>query len=239
MTGDDCMKKPKTDFKIIACSILAIVLYFVLPNLTAPILDFFQVDAKTMPGLYKYIYLFAWEIVNAGIIFLLFHKFIEEGWKDLKKHHQEYFNTYFKYWILALAIMVFSNLVISLLNHGNIAGNEETIRELFKTNPIYIFFASVMIAPFVEELVFRQGIRNLIKNDTLFIIISGLVFGGLHVVGNINTMVDWLYLIPYCNFGFVFAYTLVKSKNIFVPASLHFIHNGILMSLQFFILIFS
>ena len=229
------MKKKKVEK--IFLTIVAIVLYFVLPYLQEPFLNLCQVNIDTMPDIFKYVFLFSWQTMDACIIFLLFHEYLEKGIKDLKKNHKKYFKKYFKLWFLALGIMMISNAFINLIN-GGIAGNEETIRELFEINPVYVFYASVMIAPFVEELIFRQGIRNLISNNTLFIIVSGLVFGSLHVIGNVNTPLDWLYLIPYCTPGFIFAYTLTKTDNVLVPASLHFIHNGILLSLQFFILIF-
>ena len=214
------LKKKKVEK--IFLTIVAIVLYFILPYLQEPFLNLCQVNIDTMPDIFKYVFLFSWQTMDACIIFLLFHEYLEKG---------------IKLWFLALGIMMISNAFINLIN-GGIAGNEETIRELFEINPVYVFYASVMIAPFVEELIFRQGIRNLISNNTLFIIVSGLVFGSLHVIGNVNTPLDWLYLIPYCTPGFIFAYTLTKTDNVLVPASLHFIHNGILLSLQFFILIF-
>ncbi len=232
------MNLNKQSVKTIVITIIAFIAYFTLPYLQLPFFNLIGVDPDTLPGIFKYIFLFSWQTMEACVIFLLFHTYLEKGFKDLKKNHKKYFNTYFKYWFLLLGIMMVSNGIISVINGGNVAGNEETIRELFKINPIYVFYASVMIAPFVEELIFRQGIRNLIKNDTLFIIVSGLVFGGLHVVGNVETLTDWLYLIPYCTPGFIFAYILTKTDNVLVSSSLHFFHNGIIMSLQFLILIF-
>ena len=228
----------KKKVETIFLTITAIIVYFVLPYLQEPFLKLCQVNIESMPDIFKYVFLFSWQIMSACIIFLLFHEYIEKSFKDLKKNHKKYFQKYFKLWFLILGIMMTSNALINIIN-GGVAGNEEAIRELFKINPFYIFFVSVFIAPFVEELIFRQGIRNLIKNDTLFIIVSGLIFGGLHVFGNIETPLDLLYLIPYCTPGFVFAYILTKTNNCLVPASLHFIHNGVLMSLQFFVLIFS
>ena len=110
--------------------------------------------------------------------------------------------------------------------------DEESIRQTFEIAPIYTFVAAVFIAPFLEEFVFRQGLRFCIKNNTLFIIVSGLIFGGLHVISNITGWADLLYLIPYSTPGFIFAYLLTKTDNVLVPASMHFMHNGILMSLQ-------
>ena len=76
-------------------------------------------------------------------------------------------------------------------------------------------------------------------NKILFIIISGIIFGGLHVITGFSSPIDLLYLIPYCAPGFAFAYILADSDNIFIPISLHFMHNGILIALQFMLLIFS
>jgi membrane protease YdiL (CAAX protease family) len=91
----------------------------------------------------------------------------------------------------------------------------------------------------MEELVFRQGFRNIFGRNIVFILFSGIVFGGMHVIGNINTMADLLYLIPYSALGISFAYMLYKTDNIFVSMGFHFMHNGLLMALQVFILLFS
>ena len=97
-------------------------------------------------------------------------------------------------------------------------------------------FSAVFFAPFTEEMVFRNSIKNIITNKYVFIITSGLVFGGLHVIGNINTIYDLLYIIPYSTPGIAFAIMLQKTDNIFVPMGIHFMHNAILMTLQIVLL---
>lgn len=74
--------------------------------------------------------------------------------------------------------------------------------------------------------------------DWLFILMSGLVFGSLHVLNSTNSLAELLYLIPYSAPGIIFAYILAKTNNILVTMGLHFMHNGILVSLQFLLLIF-
>ena len=59
----------------------------------------------------------------------------------------------------------------------------------------------------------------------------------MHVISTLENLVDLLFIIPYSIPGFIFAYIYSKSKNIFVPISLHFIHNGIMMSLQILLLL--
>ena len=106
------------------------------------------------------------------------------------------------------------------------------IRTTLNKAPLYMFFSSVIFAPFTEEMVFRQSIKNIITNKKTFIITSGLIFGGLHVIGNINTIYDILYIIPYATPGIALAIMLEKTDNIFVPMGIHFLHNGLLMTLQ-------
>lgn len=217
--------------------IAVICAYFILNELlTLPFL-LAGINYETIPIIIKVIYSIIYEIMIIGVIILVLKNEIKQAIQDIKKNHMNYFSKYIKYWFLALIIMFASNLVITLISKGGIAGNEETIRTMFSKTPVYIFISSVFFAPVLEELVFRQGIRNVFSNNTLFIIISGLVFGGLHVVGNINAWYDILYLIPYCTPGFVFAYILTKTDNIFVPMGLHFLHNGIIMSLQILLIV--
>ncbi len=219
-------------------ALLGTLIYFILPYFQGIPFQLLGLDPKTLPLWVKTIYLIAYEILILLLITSVFQHTLEKDWKDMKKNHKSYFNTYFKYWFLILFLMMISNGVITLINHGDIANNEQTIRDTFKLAPIYTFFSAVIYAPMTEELIFRQGVRNIIKNNVLFILISGLLFGSMHVIPSYHVPLDLLYILPYSIPGWVFAYILTKSKNIFVPMGLHFIHNGILMSLQFLIYFF-
>lgn len=194
-------------------------------------------DISKIPFTIKVIYLLLFEIVQISFIIYLIKDKIKQDLKDLKKNHKEYFSNNIKYYLIGIILMMISNIIISFFNSGNIAGNEEAVRDIFSTAPIYMYISAVFLAPLLEELVFRQGIRNIFTNDKLFIIVSGLVFGGLHVIGNVSSLIDLLYLIPYSIPGFAFAYILTKTKNIFVPIGFHFLHNGVTMSLQVILLI--
>lgn len=222
----------KNRWKLIGSGIFAFLVYLFFPYLEPIPFQLVGVDIRTVPMIVKTIYLMIFEILIATIIISIFKDKVERDFQDMKKNHKKYFSTYIKYWFITLGLMMISNAIIILINHGDIANNEETIRETFKLAPIYTFLSAVIYAPLTEELVFRQGIRNIFKNDTLFIIVSGLVFGSLHVIPTYKVPLDLLYLIPYSIPGWVFAYTLKKSDNIFVPMGIHFIHNGVLMSLQ-------
>lgn len=214
-----------------------LLVYFILSELQTLPLSLMHVDYASMPLISKVIYLLSYETLMIALICLILNKEITKAINDIKKNHKKYFSKYLKYWFLALIIMAGSNIIISFLNGGAIAGNEEAVRDTFAKAPIYMFISAVIFAPILEELTFRQGIRNIFSNDLVFIIVSGLVFGGLHVVGNINTPLDLLYLIPYCTPGFIFAYIMSKTDNVLVSTGLHFLHNGIMISLQIILML--
>lgn len=216
----------------------AIILYFVFTQLQGLPLVLLDIDIENLSQTFIVWYSFFFTVVLIFILVFIYRKTLKSNWLDLKQNHQEYFKKYLKYWFLALGIMMLSNFIILLIRPGSIAGNEEAVKDLFESVPIYTFISAVFLAPFLEELTFRLSFRYMFKNDWLFIISSGLVFGLMHIVGTYETVYDLLYLVPYSTPGIIFAYVLTKSKNIFVPIGLHFIHNGLLMSLQVFVLIF-
>jgi len=232
------LEEYKKYLKTCSIAIGTIIVYSLTSILELAVLYYTRVNVQTMTILSKTIYLISFEILIMTIISIINHKSLEKDIKDIKKNHKKYFSENFKYYLIALMVMMSSNLIINMINPG-IAGNEEAVRSTFKQAPIYMFFSAVIFAPFTEEMVFRKSIRRIIKDNLTFIITSGLIFGGLHVVGNITTFSDVLYLIPYSAPGIAFAYILTKTDNILVPMGLHFMHNGIMMSLQIILLLFT
>lgn len=228
---DDTQEQFEKYLKIAGIGLATIIVYCMTTILELIVLYSLKVNVNNMSITAKTIYLISCEVLIMGIIGLLNHKKLEKNIKDIKKNYNNYFKKYLKVYILALVIMMISNLIINLLTNG-IAGNEESIRDIFNKAPVYMFFSAVLFAPFTEEMVFRQSLKNIITNKKAFIIASGLIFGGLHVIGNINSLYDILYIIPYATPGIAFAYMLDKTDNILVPMGIHFLHNGLLMTLQ-------
>ncbi len=217
--------------------ILVVAFYYIVSFFNTLPFTIFNINIAALPLWYKIFYSLTYQIVELAIIIFLLYPDLKKNFDDLKKHHKEYFSKYFKYWFLLLGLMMISNLLVSFFTPTEIASNEESIREMLEFTPIYTFIASVFIAPFLEEFTFRKGIRNIISNDTLFILISGILFGSMHVITSFTAYSELLYIIPYSIPGIIFAYLLVKTDNVLIPASIHFMHNGILMSLQILFLL--
>jgi membrane protease YdiL (CAAX protease family) len=63
------------------------------------------------------------------------------------------------------------------------------------------------------------------------------MFGAFHVLGSYDSAIDLLYIIPYSIPGIVFASIMYKTKNICFPVFLHFVHNGLITSLNILLML--
>ena len=226
-------KELRERYKLIGLGLGAIILYYLFQLLEAIPLIICGIDVNTMSLTSKVIYLIIYLIITASIICLLYRKKLKKDIIDYKKNGTKYFSENGKYWIISLVVMVISNFFIQKISSNGIAGNEQAIRDIMKISPIYIFFSAALYSPIIEELIFRQSIKNIFSNKWVFIIVSGFVFGGLHAITDFQSLTDLLFIIPYSAPGIAFAYMLNRTDNIIVPMSFHFIHNGILLSIQF------
>ena len=228
----------KKDLKRIIIGICVVLSYFIYSYFQIVPLELIGIDYNSLSLDNKIFYLMTTEIIYILILFYVFKEQFKQNFKDFKNNFKPYISKYMQYWALAFSLMLISNAIIISLFPNSVATNQEIVNSNLMVAPFYMVITAVLFAPFLEETIFRLGFRYMFKSDILFIFASGLVFGSLHVIGNYQNLVDLIYIIPYSIPGFVFAYTLVKSKNIFIPISLHLFHNGIMMFVQVVLLLF-
>lgn len=171
-------------------------------------------------------------LIYVVILILLYKKDLKKGIDKFKENKEKSISIALKCWTFGCVIMYVSSIIISLINKQDISNNEQAVRESIKAAPLYMLFSCSIVAPLFEELVFRKSLKELIKNKWIFIILSGLIFGGLHVIGTYKNPIDILYIIPYGSMGCAFAYLLSKTDNITLPIMVHMIHNTILVVIQ-------
>ena len=232
------IEQNKNRLKYFIKGISIILFYFLISLFKNLPFTLLKINIEDIPPHSYNFYSLALEITILVIIYYTFEKEIILAIKDIKENHQKYFDKYFKTYLIGITIMILSNILINKLG-GGISENESAIRDEFKLYPIFTYVSAVFLAPLLEESIFRLSFRSIIKNNIIYIIISGLVFGTLHLIG---TKIDYLmpiYLISYCSCGWAFAYMMTKSNNVLISTAFHFMHNGLLMSLQFFLLLFT
>ena len=216
-------------YKDIIIGILVFLGYLLLSKYADNILILLGFNKLSTP--LKLIVSIIYEILILLTVIFIYLKTIVNDFIDYKQNIKYYINNYLKYWFLNLGLMMITNIIIINITNINNSTNQEYITKLLGKYPIYTIVATILIAPLTEELIFRLNIRKIFKNNIIFIITSGLVFGALHMTVA-TSFKELLFIIPYSIPGFIFAYTLTKSKNIFVPISLHTMHNTLMILLQ-------
>lgn len=217
----------KIKIKEIIKFILIFLLYLLYSDIIIIILTKLGVNIKILPNNLKIAIMFLINLSLMIMLFIFYSKSIKENLKDLKLNFKSYIKDNFKYYVIGLLIMIISNIIISFFVEGN-STNETLIREYINIMPIYMIFSSCIYAPFTEEMVFRKSLRNCFNNKVLYILLSGLIFGSMHLLSASN-LIELVFLIPYSSLGCVFAYMYYKTNNIFVPMTFHMVHNTIIV----------
>lgn len=217
----------KIKIKEIIKFILIFLLYLLYSDIIIIILTKLGVNIKVLPNNLKIAIMFLINLSLMIMLFIFYSKSIKENFKDFKSNFKTYIKDNFKYYVIGLLIMIISNIIISFFIEGN-STNETLIREYINIMPIYMIFSSCIYAPFTEEMVFRKSLRNCFNNKVLYILLSGLIFGSMHLLSASN-LVELVFLIPYSSLGCVFAYMYYKTNNIFVPMTFHMVHNTIIV----------
>ncbi|OQX94118.1 MAG: hypothetical protein B6I17_00230 [Tenericutes bacterium 4572_104] len=126
--------------------------------------------------------------------------------------------------------LVIASYILSFLGVTDTSENEMVIKSLFTPDTfqlILLFSLLCIFTPIAEEVIFRKVIYNFFESKTNYIggiILSGSVFGLMHVI----SYGDFIQAIPYILMGMVFGYIYYKAKkNIFVTIGVHFINNFI------------
>lgn len=210
--------------------ILLMALWSYIPLICLMALGF---DYTTLAPTTRIIYLTVCDLTFLAFLIFIYRKEFFKDFKNFtnKNNISQNIKTALKYWSIGLLIMITSNLIIGIINSGGIASNEESVRELIEKVPLYMFFNIVIYAPITEELIFRRSFKNTFSNKYLYILSSGLIFGGMHVISELNNWQQLLYIIPYSSLGITFAALYKKTDNIFSTIFTHAFHNSLTLLL--------
>lgn len=195
--------------KSVFVMVLFMVLTFVLPEL-----NFW----KKVPVIVTYVIMFL-------TVIILYYKEIKENFMIFIKNKKVYISYILKTYLSMIGIMIIVSVPIILLKKGTVSPNQVAINNMFNKVPLFTLLLTTLYAPFVEESVFRMSFSKLFKTKWLFIIISGLFFGSLHVIGQLSSVSDLLYIFQYTAMGCFLAKAYIDSNNLFVSWGIHFTQN--------------
>ena len=183
-------------------------------------------DAKDNSYLETLIYL-----VFLAIIYLFYRKYLRADFKEIKNGYKYYIKIVLKYFAIFFIVKTGAAILTTILsNILNIqiaeSENQNLIIDNLKASPIMTIILAVILAPIVEEGIFRLSLRKVINNKYLFILCSGLFFGFIHVFPTDIYIVEaLLYSIVYVAVGICFAYIYVETDNIYVNIFIHALNN--------------
>lgn len=180
-------------------------------------------------------------IITIPIIFLL-KPAIKDDFYELK---EKKYDQLFGKTITGVLILMAAGVIGNLLSMGfngifnipdQISLNQLSIEVSLKS-PFFILMVISVITfgPIVEELVFRKSIFGVIKNERTALIVSALIFGGIHVAQEFLTgdfLLGFSNFLGYAAAGFALGYLYLKhNKNGVVTTLIHMAYNafGIIM----------
>lgn len=117
------------------------------------------------------------------------------------------------------------NLIVSYLaaSLSKVSNDDGTI-EYYSV--FLLILGVVIIAPILEEIVFRGLMRQLISNKYCYIVISSLLFSIIHSPEN-----SYLFLGFFIS-GVLFSSSYIKTNNLVIPTCIHLINNLIAIFLN-------
>lgn len=190
--------------------IISILLFFYLATILVIILRSFGITLNGDNNLHLVAVDFAVSGLLSVILMILHFDLIKEGKKKISLKYGKNIWGFFKTVIIAFLVMYIVKIVAAQidvflltlfgLSEESTVENQALIEELMASAPAMMIISTSIFAPIEEELLFRGAIGKVIKNKKVFILVSGLIFGLMHVTGSITLLLELLLLGVVMNF---------------------------------------
>lgn len=127
------------------------------------------------------------------LVTFIYRDLIKEDIKKLKNPNSDLRSRFFEIVVFSFFLFMVWKLVGGTIEEiiFNILGlefvtsdNQEMIELLTDSAPILMAISVTFFAPITEEIIFRGMLGRVIKNKKVFIPVSGLIFGLMHVTGS-------------------------------------------------------
>ena len=157
--------------------------------------------------------------ILAIILYFIYRNDIKNEFKKFKDNISTNLDIGLRYWFIGVVAMMFFNCIINIVFKSGQAGNEQAVQSMIGALPWMMLINAGILAPWNEELVFRKSLKDVFKNKWLFVLVSGILFGLAHVLGNTQVWSDWLFILPYGSLGAAFAacYYAVSYTHLTLP----------------------
>ena len=162
------------------------------------------------------------------LIIILLPLFID----NLTRFTQTFFKSIYsgaKWYFPSILMNAVISYAIIVLTGVEQSSNQLAVEALLKANFWGLFIPAVIVAPIIEELVFRGIVFRSLRRFGFLpaALVSGLFFGLLHCLGDITSgnWIGLIYILVYMNMGIFMCKAYEDSKNLFGAIFLHFLNN--------------
>ena len=140
-------------------------------------------------------------------------------------------------YVFLFASLFVVNTAIRSFTGVETSANQELVFQSFMESPALIMFAALIMAPIVEELVFRGGLYRALRNRYSYkraIFISMFAFGFIHVFASLlsGDFMDLWNIFTYMAMGFFFVKIYEETGSVFPAIFLHFLNNAIALGIM-------
>lgn len=130
---------------------------------------------------------------------------------------------------LGMLFMIGAN---SMLQYFDLSQNvnQEVVEVFVVTSPVLMSISTVILAPILEEVVFRGGLFKGLETKTstrVALVVSSIAFGAIHVLSSMTSLIDILHILPYSLLGFFMAKSYKDTDSIWGGILYHVIQNGL------------
>lgn len=159
--------------------------------------------------------------ISIAILFVI----LKDTFKRDIKYFKRNMKAYIKYGISTLIVFgaintLVDTIIIPLV--GDVAQNEAIVKS---KSLLYQIVLGVILAPIVEEGLFRGLLKKIFKNKYAFLVISSVFFGAMHITFDIANPMELLYIFSYSISGLALAYNYEKTDNLVSTIAMHMINN--------------
>ncbi len=199
---------------IIKLGIAMIFFVYLASILVIPIVLIFNLDLESIDYQTLTFIDMSISLIQCVIVVTLFHDLLRDDFRAhfvpletsrITKFLEEVIIGFVLFMVVKMLGAYISNIIAYIVGVTDLTtDNQSAIELLTGSAPAMMIISTVVLAPILEETIFRGAIRKVMKNKKVFITVSGLLFGLMHVIDSVTFYVELLVL------GIVISYLLER-----------------------------
>ncbi|MCF0112104.1 MAG: CPBP family intramembrane metalloprotease [Erysipelotrichaceae bacterium] len=154
---------------------------------------------------------------------------LTEGYENFRKLGKRIAGLLLKNEIMIYGLMIVTGLLIQTVFGLQQSANQDGVEVLMEYSPFMMIFLAAVMAPVVEELLFRGIFFRMTRPHGRIpaMLISALLFGLMHCMESLlaGNWADLAFVLEYGAMGLVFCDVYEKTDSIWPCMLLHMLHN--------------